>query len=98
MLLALQPSLLLLDEPTAGISVEEVPAIMEVIRRVRDAKDRTILLIEHKMEMVLDLSDTIAVLFNGKLLADGHPDEIMNNELVQSAYLGGLYDDTAAGE
>ncbi|UHA75876.1 ABC transporter ATP-binding protein [Paenibacillus sp. 481] len=92
MLLALQSDLLLLDEPTAGISVEEVPAILEVIRRIKQEGDRTILLIEHKMDMVLDLSDTIAVLFNGQLIADGQPDDIMKNETVQAAYLGGLYD------
>ncbi|MCE5171522.1 ABC transporter ATP-binding protein [Paenibacillus profundus] len=96
MLLALQPDLLLLDEPTAGISIEEVPAILEVIRKVKEAGNRTIVLIEHKMDMVLDLSDSIAVLFNGKLLADGRPEDIMNNETVQAAYLGGLYDDAVA--
>ncbi|MGZ9585367.1 ABC transporter ATP-binding protein [Paenibacillus marinisediminis] len=96
MLMALNPELLLLDEPTAGISVEEVPAILEVIRSLKDRGDRTIVLIEHKMEMVLDLSDSIAVLFNGRLLADGTPADIMNNNTVQAAYLGGLYDDTAA--
>lgn len=95
MLLALKSELLLLDEPTAGISVEEVPAILDVIRQIRDRRDRTILLIEHKMEMVLDLSDSITVLFNGRLLADGTPHDIMQNELVQSAYLGGLYDDAS---
>ncbi|ASS75314.1 ABC transporter ATP-binding protein [Tumebacillus algifaecis] len=93
-LLALEPELLLLDEPTAGMSLEEVPAIIEVIRELKESGDQTILLIEHKIDMVLDLSDRLAVLFNGKLLADGTPEEIMNNELVQSAYLGGLYDDT----
>ncbi|MBG9795841.1 branched-chain amino acid ABC transporter substrate-binding protein [Paenibacillus dendritiformis] len=96
MLLALQPELLLLDEPTAGISIEEVPAILEVIRKMKEEGKRTIVLIEHKMDMVLDLSDTIAVLFGGRLLADGRPEEIMSNETVQAAYLGGLYDDAAA--
>ncbi|TCZ77138.1 ABC transporter ATP-binding protein [Paenibacillus albiflavus] len=95
MLLALKTELLLLDEPTAGISIEEVPAILEVIRGIKDKRDRTILLIEHKMEMVLDLSDSLTVLFNGRLLADGTPHEIMQNELVQSAYLGGIYDDAS---
>jgi branched-chain amino acid transport system ATP-binding protein len=91
-LLALDPELLLLDEPTAGMSLEEVPAIIEVIREIRDRRDRTIILIEHKMDLVLDLSDSISVLFNGKLLADGPPSEIMNNEQVQTAYLGGLHE------
>jgi len=95
MLLALNAELLLLDEPTAGISMEEVPAILKVIRGIKERGDRSIVLIEHKMEMVLDLSDSLTVLFNGKLLADGSPQEIMNNELVQSAYLGGFYDDAS---
>lgn len=92
MLLALDTEVLLLDEPTAGMSLEEVPAILEVIRQIKLRGDKTILLIEHKMDMILDLSDSIMVLFNGKLLADGTPEEIMNNETVQNAYLGGLYD------
>lgn len=96
-LLALEPKLLLLDEPTAGMAVEEVPAIIEVIRELKNSGDQTILLIEHKMDLVLDLSDSLAVLFNGRLLADGTPEEIMNNDLVQSAYLGGLYEDSATG-
>lgn len=95
MLLALESEILLFDEPTAGMSLEEVPAILEVIHRIKEKKDRTIILIEHKMDMVLDLSDTLTVLFNGQLLADGTPEEIMNNDLVQSAYLGGLYDDAS---
>jgi branched-chain amino acid transport system ATP-binding protein len=95
MLLALKSELLLLDEPTAGISIEEVPTILDVLRRIKEQGDKTILLIEHKMDMVLDLSDSITVLFNGKFLANGSPQDIMNNELVQSAYLGGHYDDAS---
>ncbi len=91
MLLALETEVLLLDEPTAGMSLEEVPAILEVIRKIKEQGDRTIILIEHKMDMILDLSDSVMVLFNGKLLADGTPEEIMKNETVQSAYLGGLH-------
>jgi branched-chain amino acid transport system ATP-binding protein len=93
MLLALETEVLLLDEPTAGMSLEEVPAILEVIKKIKDQGNRTVVLIEHKMDMILDLSDTVMVLFNGRLLADGSPEEIMQNELVQSAYLGGLYDE-----
>lgn len=96
MLLALESELLLLDEPTAGMSLEEVPAILEVIKKIRDRRDRTLLLIEHKIDMVLDLSDRLAVLFNGRLLAEGTPQEIMKNEQVQSAYLGGLHDEHAS--
>lgn len=93
MLLALNTEILLLDEPTAGMSLEEVPTILEIIRSIKDKGDKTILLIEHKMDMILDLSDSIMVLFNGRLLANGTPLEIMNNEIVQKAYLGGLYDE-----
>lgn len=60
---------------------------------VKNQGDKTILLIEHKMDMILDLSDSIMVLFNGQLLADGTPQDIMKNETVQNAYLGGLYDE-----
>lgn len=91
-LLALDTQLLLLDEPTAGMSIDEVPQIIEVIEGIRDQRDRTIILIEHKIDLVKHLSDSIAVLFHGKKLADGSPQDIMNNEQVQSAYLGGLYD------
>jgi branched-chain amino acid transport system ATP-binding protein len=93
MLLALETEVLLLDEPTAGMSLEEVPAILEVIKRIKKQANRTIILIEHKMDMILDLSDTVMVLFNGRLLADGTPEEIMKNETVQSAYLGGHFDE-----
>ncbi|MBO0962483.1 ABC transporter ATP-binding protein [Neobacillus sp. MM2021_6] len=93
MLLALETEVLLLDEPTAGMSLEEVPAILEVIKRIKEQGNRTIILIEHKMDMILDLSDSVMVLFNGRLLADGTPEEIMNNETVQSAYLGGQMDE-----
>lgn len=93
MLLALNTEVLLLDEPTAGMSLEEVPAILEVIKKIKEESNRTIVLIEHKMDMILELSDSVMVLFNGRLLADGTPEEIMKNELVQSAYLGGLYDE-----
>ncbi|KAB2336379.1 ABC transporter ATP-binding protein [Cytobacillus depressus] len=92
MLLALETEVLLLDEPTAGMSLEEVPAILDVIKKIKADGNRTIILIEHKMDMILDLSDSLMVLFNGRFLADGTPEEIMNNETVQTAYLGGLYE------
>ena len=62
MLLALDTEVLLLDEPTAGMSLEEVPAILDVIRQIKETGEKTILLIEHKMDMILDLSDSIMVL------------------------------------
>ena len=96
MLLALKPKVLLLDEPTAGMSIEDVPIIYEVIQKIKDEGDKTILLIEHKMDMIITLSERVMVLFNGTLLADGTPKEIMENETVQTAYLGGLYDGHSA--
>ena len=88
-LMALEPRVLFLDEPTAGMSQEEVPAILEVLEKVKSARDRTILLVEHKMDMIMTLSDTIAVLQNGRLIADGDPDAIHSSKEVQEAYLGG---------
>ncbi|MFS0674468.1 ABC transporter ATP-binding protein [Ornithinibacillus sp. 179-J 7C1 HS] len=93
MLLALETEILLLDEPTAGMSLEEVPAIIEVIKHIKAEENRTIVLIEHKMDMIMDLSDEVLVLFHGELIAKGTPDEIVENETVQSAYLGGMYDE-----
>lgn len=90
MLLALQPELILLDEPTAGISIDEVPAILKVIEDIKKNPNNTVILIEHKMDMVLHLSDYLIVLLNGELLAEGPPEEIMKNEQVQRAYLGGM--------
>jgi len=87
--LAMDPEVLLLDEPTAGISLEEVPAMIELLERLKEKRDRTILLVEHKMDMVLSLSDEILVMFNGTLLAQGLPEDIVRDERVQAAYLGG---------
>ncbi|MDI6707414.1 MAG: ABC transporter ATP-binding protein [Bacillota bacterium] len=87
--LAMEPEVLLLDEPTAGISLEEVPAMIELLQKLKDSQDRTILLVEHKMDMVMSLSDEIIVLYNGTLLAQGLPEEIMKNGKVQQAYIGG---------
>ncbi|GAB6171311.1 ABC transporter ATP-binding protein [Paradesulfitobacterium aromaticivorans] len=89
LILALEPEVLLLDEPTAGMAVEEVPAILELLARLK-ADKRTILLVEHKIDMVMSLSDTLVVLANGRLLAQGEPVQIMENEQVQAAYLGGI--------
>jgi len=88
-LLSLKPEILFLDEPTAGMGQEEVPAILEILERLKDSRDRTILLVEHKMDMIMSLSDTIAVLQDGKLIADGDPEEIYKSDAVQAAYLGG---------
>jgi len=88
-LLALEPEVLLLDEPTAGMSLEEVPTIIGLIERIKARRDKTILLVEHKIDMVMALSDAIAVLKDGRLIADGTPEAIRENPEVQAAYFGG---------
>ena len=92
-LLAPDPELLLLDEPTAGMAREEIPLLMEVIDQVRQQGDKTIMLVEHKMDLVMSISDRITVMHQGQVLAEGSPAEIAANEMVQSAYLGDLYGD-----
>jgi branched-chain amino acid transport system ATP-binding protein len=88
-LLALDPAVLLLDEPTAGMSLEEVPAILELIQAIKAAQNRTILLVEHKFDMIMTLSDSIAVLKEGRLICDDDPAAVAANPEVQEAYLGG---------
>lgn len=88
-LLALNPKVLLLDEPTAGMSLEDVPAILEIIQSIKSKKDRTILLVEHKFDMIMALSDTIAVLQEGQIICDGTPEAVSGNKKVMEAYLGG---------
>lgn len=88
-LIALEPEVLLLDEPTAGMGQEEVPAILEILGRIKAAKNRTMLLVEHKMDMIMNLSDIIAVLQEGKVIAEGTSEEIRRSEVVRNAYLGG---------
>jgi branched-chain amino acid transport system ATP-binding protein len=88
MALALKPTLLLLDEPTAGMGVEETYQVTGLIRRLHRDSKYTIVLIEHDMRVVFHLADRISVLAEGKLLADGTPDEISKDEHVQNAYLG----------
>ncbi len=91
-ILASDPELLLLDEPTAGMAAEQVPELMDLIRRVHESGDKTIMLVEHNMNVVMKISDFITVMHQGQVLAEGTPAEIAANEVVQSAYLGGLYD------
>jgi len=87
-LLALEPEVLLLDEPTAGMALEEVPSILEIIREIKNRRDKTILLVEHKMDVLMALSDSIAVLHEGRLIADNTPEAISQNHQVQEAYFG----------
>jgi len=93
MILAPDPDLLLLDEPTAGMAAEQVPELIALIRRVQEAGHKTVILVEHNMNVVMSISDRITVMHQGRLLAEGTPSEIAANEVVQSAYLGELYGD-----
>ncbi len=81
-----KPDLLLLDEPTAGMSPEETRTMMDLI--VKLASERTVILVEHKMKLVLGISDRILVLHHGELLAEGTPAEVRKNEAVKRVYLG----------
>lgn len=88
MSLALKPRLLLLDEPTAGMGDQETYDITRLIRRLHKEQALSIVLIEHDMRVIFHLADRIMVLTEGSVLAEGTPDEIGANELVQAAYLG----------
>ncbi len=90
-LLALDPEVLLLDEPTAGMASEQVPELMALIAEIRQRGNKTILLVEHNMDVVMQASDLITVMHYGTVLAEGRPAEIASNEQVQKAYLGELY-------
>jgi branched-chain amino acid transport system ATP-binding protein len=87
LLLATAPKMLLLDEPMAGVSAEEVPALAEVIRGLT-ADGRGVLMVEHHMEVVLDLADRVAVMHHGTLLACDSPAAVMADATVQEAYVG----------
>jgi branched-chain amino acid transport system ATP-binding protein len=88
MLIALDPKVYLFDEPTAGMSVDEVPVLLDLIRALKAEKKHTLLLVEHKMDVVRELADRIIVLHQGKLVADGDPATVIASPVVQEAYLG----------
>jgi len=96
MALATNPKLLLLDEPTAGMSVEEIPEIYEVLLKIKKSygDNLTMIVIEHKMGIVMKISEEVIVLSQGSLLAKGTPKEIQMNKDVLSAYLGGIHEFT----
>jgi branched-chain amino acid transport system ATP-binding protein len=84
--LALNPKMMLLDEPTAGMGHEDVGRVAQLIRKV--AADRTVLMVEHNLSVVADLSDTITVMQRGRVLAEGSYEEVSNNPEVREAYMG----------
>ena len=88
MLMALEPAVYMFDEPTAGMSVDDEPVILDLIRACTREPGKTVLLVEHKMDVVRELADRIIVLHNGQLVADGAPAEVMASPVVQQAYLG----------
>ncbi|MEX1044276.1 MAG: ABC transporter ATP-binding protein [Acidimicrobiia bacterium] len=87
MVLAGEPAVLLLDEPTAGVSVEETGPLVDLIRQVHGA-GKTVIMVEHRMEFVVDVSDRIAVMHHGKILTVGTPAHVMADSAVRTAYLG----------
>ncbi|WP_435348538.1 ABC transporter ATP-binding protein [Haloarchaeobius sp. HRN-SO-5] len=86
MAVALEPDLLLMDEPAAGLPEEDLHEVIDFIETI--AEDHTVLLVEHKMDVVMGLSDRISVLHEGRLIADGTAEDIRNNEEVKRVYLG----------
>ena len=88
LLLALRPSVYMFDEPTAGMSVDEAPVILSLIAEIKADPAATVLLVEHKMDVIRALADRIVVLHNGTLVADGPPAEVMASDIVQEAYMG----------
>ena len=90
LMLALEPQVFMFDEPTAGMSVDEVPVILELIADIKRRGDKVVLLVEHKMDVVRSLADRIVVLHNGRLVADGEPASVIASPIVQQAYLGAL--------
>jgi branched-chain amino acid transport system ATP-binding protein len=92
MILAPDPEVLLLDEPTAGMAAEQVPELIQLIQQIQESGNKTVMLVEHNMNVVMKVSDVITVMHLGQVLAEGKPAEIAINEEVQSAYLGALYE------
>jgi branched-chain amino acid transport system ATP-binding protein len=88
LLMALDPDVYMFDEPTAGMSADEAPVILNLIRALKQDPTKVILLVEHKMDVVRELADRIIVLHNGTLVADGDPAEVIASPVVQQAYLG----------
>lgn len=92
-LLAPDPELLLLDEPTAGMASEQVPELLKTIEDIKQQGGKTIVMVEHNMRVVMGVSDRITVMSQGAVLAEGTPQAIAQDKTVQSVYLGELYGD-----
>ena len=88
LMIAREPKVFMFDEPTAGMSIDEVPVVLNLIAQLKQDKSKIILLVEHKMDVVRSLADRIIVLHNGQLVADGQPAEVIASPIVQEAYLG----------
>lgn len=88
LLMAMKPDVFMFDEPTAGMSVDEAPAILDLIAEIKQDKSKVVLLVEHKMDVVRALADRIIVLHNGALVADGDPATVIDLPIVREIYLG----------
>ncbi|MCG7493276.1 ABC transporter ATP-binding protein [Thalassobius sp. Cn5-15] len=88
LMIGLDPMVYMFDEPTAGMSVDEAPVILDLIAEIKADRERTVLLVEHKMDVIRTLADRIIVLHNGALAADGDPETVMASDVVQEAYMG----------
>jgi len=88
LLLAQKPDVFMFDEPTAGMSVDEVPPVLALIAAIKRAQDKVVLLVEHKMDVIRALADRVIVLHQGRMVADGAPEAVMALPIVQDAYLG----------
>lgn len=95
LLMAMEPSVYMFDEPTAGMSLDHTPDVLDLIAKLKEDRSKTILLVEHKMSVVRALADRIIVLHNGELLADGAPEEVMSSQIVRDVYLGSAGEDAA---
>jgi len=93
MILAPDPEVLMLDEPTAGMAAEQVPELMGLIQQIQEAGNKTVVLVEHNMNVVMAVSDRVTVMHQGSKLAEGTPAEISADDAVRTAYLGALYDE-----
>ena len=90
MALSQNPRLLLLDEPTQGLSIEETERAINILKDLLNSSDLTVILVEHDMEVVFRLAEKITVLHRGRVIADGNPDTVKADDSVQEAYLGGI--------